>query len=230
MTFVWQSALIAQAISAPAATAKPWLYYAQQGAKMPGYLRQSTASQSRAIGPFIDDTDFKTAETALTINNTDIKLVVNGGASANKNSGGGTHRANGVYGITFDATDTATVGEIEVNVVVAGALPVFDKFFVLEEAVYDSLFAASAPGPSTITTAQVNTEVDTALTDYAAATLEGSLTRDQAQRIILSGIAGKVSGAATTTNTFRDTADSKNRIVSTVDSDGNRTAVTLDGA
>ncbi|HMJ82722.1 MAG TPA: hypothetical protein VK504_06125, partial [Vicinamibacterales bacterium] len=78
----------------------------------------------------MDDTDFKTPETGLTIANTDIKLVVNGGASANKNSGGGTHRVNGVYGVTFDATDTATVGEMEVNVVVAGALPVFDKFFV----------------------------------------------------------------------------------------------------
>lgn len=113
---------------------------------MPGFLRQATASQSVGIGPFIDDTDFKTAETGLTIANTDIKLVVNGGASANKNSGGGTHRVNGVYGITFDATDTATVGVIDVSVVVAGALPVFDRFQVLEEAVYDALFAASAPG------------------------------------------------------------------------------------
>src|SRR5690349_12271311 len=110
------------------------------------FLRQSTASQSRAIGPFLDDTDFKTAETGLTIANTDIKLVVNGGASANKNSGGGTHRVNGVYGVTFDATDTATVGEVEVSVVVAGALPVFHKFTVVEEAVYDALFAASALG------------------------------------------------------------------------------------
>lgn len=110
------------------------------------FLKQSTASQSRAIGPFLDDTDFKTAETGLTIANTDIKLVVNGGASANKNSGGGTHRVNGVYGITFDATDTATVGEMEVSIVVAGALPVFHKFFVVEEAVYDMLFAASALG------------------------------------------------------------------------------------
>ena len=110
------------------------------------FLRQSTASQSVAIGPFVDETDFKTAETALTINNTDIKLVVNGGASANKNSGGGTHRVNGVYGITLDATDTATVGEMEISVVVSGALPVFHKYRVLEEAVYDALFAASAPG------------------------------------------------------------------------------------
>lgn len=83
---------------------------------------------------------------------------------------------------------------------------------------------------SRATPAQVNAECDTALTDYAAATLEGTLTRDQAQRIILAGQAGKLSGAATATNTFRDTADSKNRIVSTCDSDGNRTAVTLDGS
>ncbi len=114
------------------------------------YLKQSTASQSRAIGPFIDDTDFKTVETGLTIANTDIDLVVNGGASANKNSGGGTHRANGVYGVTFDATDTATVGEMHVSVVVSGALPVFHTFFVLEEAVYDAMFSASAPGPAKV--------------------------------------------------------------------------------
>jgi hypothetical protein len=120
---------------------------------MPGYLRQATNSQSRALGPFLDSVDFLTAKTGLTIANTDIKIVVNGGASANKNSGGGTHRVNGVYGVTFDATDTATVGEMEVSVVVAGALPVFDKFFVVEEAVYDALFAASAPGYLQPTTA-----------------------------------------------------------------------------
>lgn len=120
---------------------------------MNSFLRQSTASQARAIGPFLDDTDFKTAETGLTIANTDIKLVVNGGASANKNSGGGTHRANGVYGVTFDATDTATVGEIEVSVLISGALLVFHKFWVLEEVVYDALFAASAPGYLQPTTA-----------------------------------------------------------------------------
>ncbi len=113
---------------------------------MPGFLRKATASQSRALGPFIDDTDFKTPKTGLTIANTDIKLVVNGGASADKNSGGATHRVNGVYGVTFDATDTGTVGEVEVSVVVASALPVFDKFFVVEAAVYDASYAASAPG------------------------------------------------------------------------------------
>lgn len=113
---------------------------------MHSFLKQSTASQSRSIGPFLSDSDFVTAQTGLTIANTDIKLMVNGAASANKNSGGGTHRVNGVYGITFDATDTATVGELFVSVKVSGALPVFATFVVIEEAVYDMLFAATALG------------------------------------------------------------------------------------
>ena len=113
---------------------------------MSGFVRQATASQARALGPFVSSADFKTPLTGLTIANTDIKLVVNGAVSANKNSGGGTHRVNGVYSITWDATDTATVGEIEVSVVVAGALPVFEKVFVLEAVVYDALFADAAPG------------------------------------------------------------------------------------
>jgi hypothetical protein len=113
---------------------------------MPGFLRQATASQSRSIGPFVSDSDFKTLQTGLTIANTDVKIIVNGGASANKNSGGGTHRANGDYGFTFDATDTATVGQMKVTIAVSTALVVFDSFTVLEEAVYDALFASSAAG------------------------------------------------------------------------------------
>jgi hypothetical protein len=115
---------------------------------MNGYLRQSTASQARAIGPFVDDTDFKTAETGLTIANTDVKLRANGTSLSNKNSGGGTHEVNGVYSLTFDATDTANIGELFYSVVVAGALPVFGTYVVLEEAAYDMIFAASAPGDS----------------------------------------------------------------------------------
>ncbi len=112
------------------------------------FLRKSTAAQTRTIGPFVDDTDAKTAETALTIANTDIKLMANGGSSANKNSGGATHRANGHYAITLDDTDTATVGELTVSVSVAGALPVWAKFYVLTEAVFDAMFGASAAGPT----------------------------------------------------------------------------------
>lgn len=111
---------------------------------MDGFLKQNTASQTRWIGPFIDDGDFITAATGLTIANTDIKVSANGGSSANKNSGGGTHDVNGMYAVTWNATDTATVGELKYSVKVAGALQVFGSYVVLEEAIYDAMFAASA--------------------------------------------------------------------------------------
>jgi hypothetical protein len=155
---------------------------------MNGYLRQATASQSRLIGPFIDDVDFKTAKTALTIANTDIKLRANGTTLANKNSGGGTHQVNGMYSVTFDATDTANVGELYFSVVVATALQVFGNYVVLEEAVYDALFAASAAGFGTAQTgdafarlgapAGASVSADIAALPTATANADAVLKRD----------------------------------------------------
>ena len=110
------------------------------------FLRQSTASQTRLTPRFVDSTDFLTPKTGLTIANTDVKLSKNAGTSANKNSGGGTHIEGGRYALTFDATDSNTVGELAVGINISGALPVEFKFFVLEEAVYDAFYAASAVG------------------------------------------------------------------------------------
>lgn len=137
------------------------------------YLKQSTASQSVLIGPFVDDTDGATAETGLTIANTDIRLSKNGGNLAAKNSGGGTHDEAGWYQITLDATDTDTVGMLQLHVKVSGALMVHHEFQVLEETVYDALFASSAAGELAVKLSaqgklDVNAEADTALTDYDA--------------------------------------------------------------
>jgi hypothetical protein len=111
------------------------------------FLRQSTASQEILLGPFVDSTDGNTAETALTIANTDIKIFKEGGTTLlDKNSGGATHISNGYYSAVLDATDTNTVGQLEVNVKVAGALAVRRSYQVVEEAVYDALFAGGALG------------------------------------------------------------------------------------
>jgi hypothetical protein len=118
------------------------------------YLRQSTASQEVLIGPFLDDTDGKTAETGLTIANTDIKIWKTGGTTeASKNSGGGTHIAAGRYYAVLDATDTDTIGPLEINVAVSGALPVKLRCCVLDEAVYDALFGTVALATATNITA-----------------------------------------------------------------------------
>ncbi len=59
--------------------------------------------------------------------------------------------------------------------------------------------------------------------------IEGALTMRQALRLFLSALAGKSTGGGTVTLTFRDNADAKARITATVDANGNRTAMTLDG-
>jgi hypothetical protein len=69
------------------------------------------------------------------------------------------------------------------------------------------------------------TEIATAV---IGATVEGSETLQQSVRLIRAASVGKLSGAATTTVTIRDAADSKNRITATVTADGDRTAVTTD--
>lgn len=63
----------------------------------------------------------------------------------------------------------------------------------------------------------------------AAAGVETNLTMRQALRLIAAATAGKISGAAGTTITIRNAVDDdKNRIVATVTSEGNRTAITYD--
>ena len=69
-------------------------------------LKQSTASQEVPLGVFVDETDGKTAETGLTIANTDIKLWKMGATSlANKYSPGRTNAANVFTVSAIDSLD-----------------------------------------------------------------------------------------------------------------------------
>lgn len=58
--------------------------------------------------------------------------------------------------------------------------------------------------------------------------IETGFSMRESLRLILSSLAGKISGAETTTVTIRNVVDDKNRIVATVDTSGNRTGLTYD--
>ena len=105
------------------------------------YLKQST-SVDVPIGPFLDETDGRTAETALTITQPDIRLKKNGANWAQKNAAQTlSHEENGFYEVTLDATDTGTLGLLRLAVFESGALPVWEDFMVVTANVYDSLFS-----------------------------------------------------------------------------------------
>jgi len=107
---------------------------------MARFLKQSTASQEAVIGPFVDDTDAITLETGLSIANTDIKLVKGGTTvQVNKDSGGATHLANGMFHLTFNASDTSALGILDVSVKKSGALLVREVFYVLDAEAFDAL-------------------------------------------------------------------------------------------
>jgi hypothetical protein len=94
---------------------------------------------------------------------------------------------------------------------------------LLIKAKTDNLPAAPA-AVGDIPTANQNAD---ALLDRAAG-IETSWTVRQGLRVMLASMAAKLSGAATSTVSIRDVGDTKDRIVATVDANGNRSAITYD--
>lgn len=185
------------------------------------FLKQSTASQEVLLGPFVDSTDGVTAETALSIANTDIKIFKAGAITlANKNSGGATHISNGNYYAVLDATDTDTVGAGAIVVQVSGALAVRHNFVVLPANVFDSLIGGTDALDVEINAASVDAIWDEQV--------DGTVTGRQSMRLHNAALGGKASGLGTTTAVYRNLADTKDVISATVDADGNRTTVTRD--
>lgn len=64
--------------------------------------------------------------------------------------------------------------------------------------------------------------------DFWDEEVDGTTTARQSMRLANATLGGKASGLATTTAVYRDLADTKDRVVGSVDANGNRTAVTLD--
>lgn len=264
-------------------------------------LRQST-SRTISIGAFVDSTDATTLENALTITPAIRKLSKAGSVLAATSDGSNaTFDADGRYRCTLTATDTNTVGDLELQVIVSGALPWFRTYRVLPAQAYDALYVhpliahaghygtAQAGASLSIQLAAAASSTDNAyryclvyihsgmgsgqwnygtgytgssktlavayawpvanpdsssqyvtLPALAISTLaeaadafhdevvDGTTTFRQSIRLANAALGGKASGLAGTTATYRDLADTKDRLVATVDANGNRTALTRD--
>jgi len=136
-----------------------------------------------------------------------VTLSKNGGAFAAA-AGTVSEIGSGWYALAGNTTDSNTLGPLLLHAVGTGADPADVKFHV------------TAIDPRTVPA--------TALLDLAAG-IETGLTLRQGLRLALATLAGKISGANSSTGVIRNAvADSKDRITATVDADGNRTAVTVD--
>lgn len=126
------------------------------------YLKQST-DVDVLIGPFLDITDARTAETG---ESPSVKLSKNGQALAAKNDvTTPVHDADGFYNCELDATDTNTLGTLVLSVAAsANALPVRHEFMVVDADFYNALdgTAALATGSDLAT---VDSNVDAVLVD-----------------------------------------------------------------
>lgn len=118
-------------------------------------------------------------------------------------------------------------GAIDAGAIAADAITAAK---IADGAIDAATFAAGAITATVIATGAIDADalaadaVDEILDDTIG---DGTITVRQALRVILAATAGKLSGAATTTVTIRNTADSADVIVATVDADGNRSAVTV---
>lgn len=167
------------------------------------YLKQSTAATIK-LGPFVDDSDGKTAETGLTISQADIRLSKNGGDIAQtNNSAGATHDELGYYNVPLDTTDTNTLGTLKVIVSVSGALPVFADFMVITAEAYDTLcgtdhFTVDLNNLNIPSAADIADAVwDEAIADHTAGTTFGGKNQRVVPSETLNDYKADVSGLAT---------------------------------
>lgn len=118
--------------------------------------RQSTA-RTVTVGPILDADGAAVTDAVVG----DLKIAKNGGAPAALNGSATlTHRATGHYSLALTSSDLDTVGQAEIVIDdTTNAMPV-KEITVVEEAVYDGTFAASAGALATAAAlATVDSEV-----------------------------------------------------------------------
>jgi hypothetical protein len=192
-------------------------------------IKQSEATAARRTVYFTavntaDDTAYTSS-----LSGADIQISKAGGTEANS-AGTATHIATGLFKYVFDAGEIDTLGETSLRLAKTG---VYNDVRVVNVVPFDPYSSTSlglsnldSTVSSRLATASyqdIDDMLDTASTIETGVSLRGMF------RLLLAALAGKISGGGTTTITIRNAvADSKARITATVDSSGNRTAITTD--
>lgn len=170
--------------------------------------RQAT-SRTVTVGPVMDADGVAVTTSVVG----DFKISKNGGAPAALNGSATlTHRNTGHYSLALTATDLDTVGQAEIVIdATVNACPI-KCVTVVEEAVYDALFAASAPGYLQPTTAGRTLDVSAG----GEAGVDWANVGSPTTTLNLSGTTVK-----TATDVETDTADIQSRLPAALGANGN---------
>lgn len=197
----------------------------------------TAGATSQTIDVFIQDTTKTDGSglAGLVFNSSGLKCYYRKGATGTATAVtlatqtvGGAWSSGGF--VEIDATNMKGVYRFDVPDTVLASAPWATLYFYgatsMAPNVAELEILTSAPlTTSDIPTANANAD---ALLDRANG-IETGVTPRGLWRLIGAVLGGKLSGAGTGMEAFRNTvADSKNRIVATVDSNGNRTAITTD--
>lgn len=117
------------------------------------------------------------------------------------------------------------VDSVTITLIATGVIDKVVRISLIDVDLRDAVDAGLTNLDATISSRGTNSGVATAI--LAAGDVDG-YSLEETLRLCLSSLAGKVSGAETTSIVFRSADDSKDRISATVTADGNRQSVTLD--
>lgn len=206
------------------------------------------------VKPAIDDTDFKTREETLTydqagmevdviLEKPDGTIVITAVTPTTLGDYDWTHLDQGSYelelpasgGVSFNNTEE---GILTVEVYCTGVLPFGSvSYDIVPTQVFNSIVGGTdylqvdtvqieSADPSDTIKDALN---DISVADIIAGIADGDNDLQEMLRIIFSAACLKSNGGGTATLNFRNSADTKNRITATVDENGNRIDIALDG-
>lgn len=196
---------------------------------MSKWLKQNTAATIR-FGPFVATSDGNTQRTTIagSLTTANIRLSKNGAAFGSKNSAvASAHDEKGWYSVNLDATDTNTLGSLEINTHLSSvSLAVWKSYLVVPSNVYNSLVAGSSQLgtrpvkiASTVVEA-ISTAIDTASIEKQG-TIGTTITRQQAESLMLAVLVGVTSSGG---DVFKTPDGNSTRVHATIDGSNNRTA------
>lgn len=179
----------------------------------------------------VDSTDFTTRETGLT--SFTVYRARNGAAATAYTTPTiaevSASNMPGVYSLLLDEDMTIGSGnkseEVVLHITQASMAPVTLIYELYRPDVTDGETITTSGGKAQANVVDISIAGQTAM---LATAYEGSETFQDFLRLTRAALVGKAAGMSGTTATFRDAADTKNRISATVDASGNRSVVTVD--